>query len=237
VPDKEAKMTTGFNLKSQEKKALQEAVDKAIREIQSLDEKPQPEFLFDKETTGIARVAISIVKYAMRDFEGLRQQAKSVSDEFVGVLGSIQESLKKSDNNDYKPEFLTKLAKLEEIRSRWVSVRRSQAYRIGVAIHLLRPFVEHEKIRTTLAKDWEIGRTHEFLLDLFLPPDRAEETSTALQDTCENKWEKRYSPRKVALLCFVQTISAIYAYHAGRIFKNGGLFWVIAELKKAFAKL
>ena len=45
-------MTTGFNLKSQEKKALQEAVDKAIREVQSLDEKPQPEFLFDKETTG-----------------------------------------------------------------------------------------------------------------------------------------------------------------------------------------
>ena len=60
----------------------------------------------------------------MRDFEGLRQQAKSVSDEFVGVLGSIQVLVKKSDNNDYKPEFLTKLAKLEEIRSRWVSVRR-----------------------------------------------------------------------------------------------------------------
>jgi hypothetical protein len=69
VPDKEAKMTTGFNLKSQEKKALQEAVDKAICEIQSLDEKPQPEFLFDKETRGIARVATSIVKYAKRDFE------------------------------------------------------------------------------------------------------------------------------------------------------------------------
>jgi hypothetical protein len=134
--------------------------------------------------------------------------------------------------------ILAHKAKLEEFQSRVDSNIRIATYRIlfaKIATLVLR--LLDRKSRTIFADDGAIGRTNQFLLDLCLPPDRAEDTSTALQDTCENKWEKRYRPRKVALFCFVQTISTIYAYHEGRIFKYGGLFWVIAELRKAFAKL
>jgi hypothetical protein len=101
--------------------------------------------------------------------------------------------------------LLAHRTKLEEMRSR-------ANYKLGLAILfsqivilVLHPFAANRKSRTIFADDGAIGRTNQFLLDLCLPPDRAEEYSTALQDACERKWEKRYSPREVALFCFVQT--------------------------------
>jgi hypothetical protein len=212
-------------------------------------EKPQPEleFLLDKETKvrigynpklQMARVAKIILKFAKWDFDHIRQKTKSVNDDLIRILGSMQEFLKNTDINDCTPEG--KYANLEEIRLCLVSVRRSWRYRIQftkIVLRLFRPFADNEKNRTTLVEDGAIDKTYEFLLDLFLPPDRAEETSTALQDVCQSKWQKRYGPRRVAFLCFVHTISAIYAHHTVRLCKLGGSVLGITELKKAFSKL
>ncbi|MDQ6703517.1 MAG: hypothetical protein M3Z96_10660, partial [Pseudomonadota bacterium] len=171
-----------------------------------------------------------------RDLDKLQQQINGFTSEGQYLKGS-RPSLKREDYSNglqMQTVLLAHKAKLEEFRSR--VNKRSLTYHLLFAQIIILVLSTDRKRRTFFADDGAIGRISQFLLDLCLPPDRAEETSTALQDTCENKWEKRYSPRKVALLCFVQTISAIYAYHAGRIFKNGGLFWVIAEWKKAFAK-
>jgi hypothetical protein len=185
-----------------------------------------------------SRVVNWILAAANRDLDKLLQQTNALKSEILALQGS-QPSLKTEDYANavqMQTVIIAHKAKLEEMRSRSYSNRRSLTYRIlfaWIIILVLRPFASNRKSMATFADDGAIGRTNQFLLDLCLPPDRAEDASTALQDTCESKWEKRYSPRKVALLCFVQTISAIYAYHAGRIFKNGGLFWVIAELKRA----
>lgn len=240
-------MTPGFNLKSREKKAVQESVDGAICLCQSLQEELADEnpFLLDKEKVRngynpkpqMARVVNIIVRFAKWDFDQIRQKTKSVNDDLIRILGSMQVSLKKTDVNDYTPEFS---AKLEEIRSRLVSVRRSWNYRFHftiIVLRLFRPLGENENGRTALLEDGTIGRAYEFLLDLFLPLDRAEETSTALQDVCQSKWQKRYGPRRVAFLCFVHIITAIYAHHAVRLRKLGGLVLGITELKKAFSKL
>jgi hypothetical protein len=248
-PDKEAKMTTGFNWKSREKKAVQDSVDEAICLCQSLQEELADEipFLLDMEKarngynvkSQMARVVNIIVKFVKDDFDHIRQKTKSVNDDLIRILGSMQESLKKTDVNDYTPELSGKYAKLEEIGSRLVSVRRSLNYRLHFAkiiLRLFRPLAENESRRTTLPDDRTIGRAYEFLLDLFLPPDRAEETSTALQDVCRSRWEKRYGPRKVAFLCFVHIVSAICSHHTVRLRKLGSLVLGIAGLKKAFSK-
>jgi hypothetical protein len=169
-------------------------------------EKPQPEleFLLDKETKvrigynpklQMAHVAKIILKFAKWDFDHIRQKTKSVNDDLIRILGSMQEFLKNTDINDCTPEG--EYANLEEIILRLVSVRRSWRYRIQftkIVLRLFRPFADNERNRTTLVEDGAIDKTYEFLLDLFLPPDRAEETSTALQDVCQSKWQKRYGP-------------------------------------------
>jgi len=188
-----------------------------------------------------SRVVNWILTVVARHLDKQTQETKAIISE-AQYLKVSQPSLKTEDYPNalqMQGVILAHKAKWEEVRMRVDSTVRIATYRLlfaKIAILVLLLFDENRKSRTIFADDGAIGRTNQFLLDLCLPPDRAEDTSTALQDTCENKWEKRYSPREVALFCFVQTISAIYAYHAGRIFKYGGLFWVIAELKKAFAK-
>ena len=189
-----------------------------------------------------SRVVNWILTVVARHLDKQTQETKAIISE-AQYLKASQPSLKTEDYPNalqMQTVILAHKDKLEEVQSRSYSAVRMATYRIlfaKIAILVLRLFDENRKSRTIFADDGAIGKTNQFLLDLCLPPDRAEDTSTALQDACERKWEKRYSPREVALFCFVQTISAIYAYHAGRIFKYGGLFWVIAELKKAFAKL
>jgi len=141
----------------------------------------------------------------------------------------MQKSIKKIDLSNFSlkatlmAELSVKNAEASALKSRLKALR----YRVAIAKFLSRPS----------AWNGPLNRTNQFLLDLCLPPDRAEETSIALQDVCESKWEKSYGPRTRALLCFAHSISAIWAHHrAGRIFKFGGLLWFIAELKKAFSK-
>jgi hypothetical protein len=189
-----------------------------------------------------SRVVNWILAVVNRELDKLLQLANAFKAEVQDLKGS-QPSLKTEDYSNalqIRTVLIAHKAKLEEMQSRADSNIRSLTYHIlfaRISILVLRPFASNLKSMATFADDGAIGRTNQFLLDLCLPPDRAEDASTALQDTCESRWEKQYSPRKVALLCFVQTISAIYAYHASRIFKIGGLFGVIAELKKALAKL
>ena len=189
-----------------------------------------------------SRVVNWILTVVARHLDKQTQETRAIISE-AQYLKVSQPSLKIDDYPNalqMQTVILAHKAKLEEMQSRSESSIRLATYRVlfaKIAILVLRLFYENRKSRTTFADDGGIGRTNQFLLDLCLPPDRAEDASTAFQDTCESTWEKRYSPRKVALLCFVQTISAISAYHAGRIFKIGGLFWVFAELKKAFDKL
>jgi len=198
-------MTTGFNLKSREKKAVQQSVDRAMCLCQSLqeelaDEKPQPEFLLDKETKvrngynpklQMARVPNIIVKFARWDFEHIRQKTKGVNDDLIRILGSMQEFLKKTDINDCTPELLGKYANLEELISRLASIRRSWNYRIqftGVVLRLLCPFAENEKGRTTPSRACEFLLGSRLIKPTIRERRRCRQRPGSYAPACRSAW-------------------------------------------------
>jgi hypothetical protein len=63
-----------------------------------------------------------------------------------------------------------------------------------------------------------------FLLDLFLPPDRAEETLMGLEVVLETRWVSRYGQRAAAFICGCHVVATIGAYHWRRVVKLASFF-------------
>ena len=71
-----------------------------------------------------------------------------------------------------------------------------------------------------------------FLLDLCLPPDRAEETRDGLQGVYERRWLKRYPGPVARALCRVHGISIILAHHGSKISKFIAVVFGFLGIKK-----
>jgi hypothetical protein len=63
-----------------------------------------------------------------------------------------------------------------------------------------------------------------FLLDLFLPPDRAEETLMGLEVVLETRWASRYGQRGAAFICGCHVVATIFAHHWRHVVKLGAFF-------------
>ncbi len=188
-----------------------------------------------------SRVVNWILAVLKRDLDKITRRKDTLISE-VRYLRELQHSLKTADY----PSVLQIETVILEHEARLDANKLSENYLhyiliakilfAKIIIQIFTPFSISQKSGETFAAYIAIGKTNQFLLDLFLPPDRAEETSTALQDVCQSRWEKRYRPRKVAFLCFVHTVSTIYSHHAVRFRKLGSLVLGIAGLTKTFAK-
>jgi hypothetical protein len=208
---------------------LQELLIQAlsIREtLRSLDEKEKKVSSDCNPKSLIARVFYRIVVSFERELENIKLKTNALNDECIHLFELTQKSIKKMELARLKTTLVVELSTKSAQASALESRIKSLEYRVKIARILSGPSTGNGAL----------SKTNLLLLDLFLPPDRAEETSIALQDVCESKWEKRYGPKILALLCFVHSLSAIFAHHKGRIYKFGGLVLGVAELKKAFYK-
>jgi hypothetical protein len=63
-----------------------------------------------------------------------------------------------------------------------------------------------------------------FLIDLFLPPDRAEETLMGLEDVYLRRWRPRYGRGLATFICSCHVAATIVTFHWGKIRKLKTLF-------------
>jgi hypothetical protein len=225
---------------------LEKVIDDMINKLQShqvsLDEKFQP-WQESKARRGcssnsrIARVFDQFTESVDQEIEKLRIQVAGSSNDLMHLLESLKESLK-------KPDFVVSKIKFELLGGQAeFALRIGSSHKaikaikfrvkfVKIFLLLLSPFAKNGVI----SRNGAISRTNQLLLDVCLPPDRADETSTALEDVSQSKWEKRYGPRTVALLCYIHSLGAIRAHYARGIFKLIGLMLGFLGLKNAFSK-
>jgi len=247
-------MSTGSNVKSSMARAddsvlkdFEKDIDVTINELQSQqvslsDEKLKP-WKESKTRSSrnsksrIARVFDQITESLDQDIEKLRIQVTDSSNDLLHVAESLKESLKEPANlvMKIKSELLAGCAEFEsriESSERAIKAIKFRAKFVKICLLLLSPFAKNRVI----SRNGTISRTNQLLLDVCLPPDRADETSTALEDVCQSKWEKRYGLRTVALLCYIHSLGAIRAHYARGIFKLVCLMLGFLGLKNAFSK-
>ena len=185
----------------------------------------------------IARVFDQFTESVDQEIEKLRIQVAGSCNDLMRLLESLKESLKKPDSVVLKinsellagqAEFALRIGSSDKT----IKAIKFRIKLVKIFLLLLSPFAKNGVISRNGAK----SRTNQLLLDEFLPPDRADETSTALEDVCQSKWEKRYGPRTVALLCYIHSLGAIRAHYARGIFKLVGLMLGYLGLKDAFSK-
>jgi hypothetical protein len=70
------------------------------------------------------------------------------------------------------------------------------------------------------------------LIDLLLPPDRAEELLNGLQDVYERRWIVRYTKTFAKLICRVHIVGVIFSYHSSKVSKFIGALCGLLGLKK-----
>jgi hypothetical protein len=58
-----------------------------------------------------------------------------------------------------------------------------------------------------------------FLIDLFLPEERAEETLLGLEDVYIERWRPRYGRRLAMFICSWHVVGTIVAFHWGKLTK------------------